>query len=400
MAAVTSRAILLGLLALALVPVAFVGGCLLLAGGAGVYNFRDDARERVAAAADPGLQRPLVSTSGRILFIAQKGGTDDFYVVNADGSGLTPVTQLPTGSMVSRAILSPDHTRIAVAVGGVLIVPIDRPGEALRLDRPGGSLAWSPDGRRLASLSVDDQKRLHLYLFNADGSGEVRDIAGAWPSTAAGDQQFAGDLTWAPDGTRVAFILATSPAFKRSGPRHRHLYIAPVDGSGLKNLSLDPKALSVQDGLAWSPDGRRLAFRSGQGVGTVDADLNWKEIPIAIHETRSSPRPAWSPDGTHLAWFSPNSIVISDPDGGRQQELTRGRCRGVHPSWSTDGLRIAFVCHESGSDLWVMNADGSGLTRITHLSTGSSVFDPAATYSLRDSVWLESKPSTTGAPSR
>ena len=371
-------------------PTLFVGGCLMLAIGAGVANYHDDVADRHVAAADSRLQRPLDSASGRVLFIAQKDGTDDFFVVNGDGSGLTQLTQLPKGSLAARAMVSPDRTRMVInSSGGVSIVPLDGSGEPVRLDRPGGSLTWSPDGRQLASLSLDADKRLHLYAFNVDGSGEVRDLAAQWPSTAVGDEQSVFDLVWSPDGKRMAFVLDTRPAFKRTGPRHRHLYITPADGGRIRNMSLEPKAVPVQGHLAWSPDGRHLAFASASGIGLLDADLNWSEIPIAMHESRSTQLPAWSPDGTRLAWFTPDSIVVSDPSGANQRELTRGRCRGVKPSWSGDGSRIAFVCpHDTGGDLWVMNADGSGLTRLTTFGDSASVFSLASHVHPSYSAWL------------
>jgi Tol biopolymer transport system component len=392
----TPRTVLLTVVALASVPMLFVGACLILAIGAGVANYQDDVADRETAAADSRLQRPLDSTSGRILFIAQKGGTDDFHVVNVDGSGLTQLTHLPKGSLSTRPIVSPDQTRMVINTGGgVSILPLDRPGELVRLDSHAGSLAWSPNGTQLASLSIDAGKRLHLYQFDADGGGEVRDIAAQWPSTADGDEQSVADLVWSPDGKRLAFVLDTRPAYKRFGPRHRHLYITPADGSGLRNVSLDPTAVPVQGNLAWSPDGRRLAFASATGLGLLDADMNWSEIPIALHESRSAQQPAWSPDGTRLAWFSPDSVVVSDLTGGNQRELTRGRCRGVKPSWSGDGSRIAFVCpHDTGGDLWVLNADGSGLTRITHFGEGTSEFNPAAHVHPSYSVWLPSSSPT------
>lgn len=364
-----SRTVLITLVSISLVPVALVGGCMLLAVGAGVASYRDDAADRAKAAADPQLQRPLVSTAGRIVFVAQDDATNDFYVAKVDGSGTTRLTHFPHGSLPTTANVSPDGSRIAINDNGVSIIATDRPAVLSHFTRPEGWLAWSPDGTRLASLSLDDQARFHLYLFSADGSGDARDIAAGWPTPAPGDRRSVGDLTWSPDGKRFAFVYNTAPAYKRSGPRHNHLYIALSDGSWIKNVSLDAgsSALPVLGGLRWSPDGKYLGFESGQGIATIDADLKWRAIAVAIHGTRSSQLPSWSPDGTRLLWFNPDSIVVSAPFGEEQKELSRGRCRGVQPSWSPDGLRIAFACHEGRGDIFVMNADGSGLTSVADI---------------------------------
>jgi Tol biopolymer transport system component len=386
------RVALFVVLGVALVPVVLISACFALAVGAGFLNARDDARDKAAADSDPRLQRPLTSTAGRVLFIAQRNCTDDYHLVNADGSGLMRLTHLRQGSLDSGLpIVSPDRTRLAVTTGGVLIVRLDRPGQSTQLDRPGGSLAWSPDGRQLASLSIDRTKRLHLFVFNADGTGDVRDLAREWPSTAAGDEQSVGDLVWSPDAKRFAFVLSTQPGYKRSGPHHDHVYVAPSDGSGLRNISLQPGGRPGGGGLAWSPDGRRLAFRDGRGIAIVDEDLHWTDIQIPTHGTRALQQPAWSPDGTRLAWFNPNSIVISGQDGGHQQELTKGRCRGIHPAWSDDGRRLAFVCYDSRDQggIFVMNADGSGLTQITTLDEGTSPF--AQTGLPKHPVWLPAR---------
>jgi dipeptidyl aminopeptidase/acylaminoacyl peptidase len=108
-------------------------------------------------------------------------------------------------------------------------------------------------------------------------------MAETWPPTASGDHQFVGDLVWSPDATRFAFVLRTRPGYRRSGPSHTHLYVASADGTRLTNLSLAPDAGLVDGGLAWAPDGRRLAFRAGDGIGTVDVDLKWTLIRIDPH---------------------------------------------------------------------------------------------------------------------
>src|SRR5687767_11252223 len=143
------------------------------------------------------------------------------------------------------------------------------------------------------------------------------------------------------------------------------------------NLSRENADIGFGGDLAWSPDGQRLAFASFRGIGTVDVGLNWTDFDIQKHESQTRQRPAWSPDSSRLAWFNPQSIVTSDPDGGQQQELTRGRDAGVQPAWSPDGSRLAFVCGTFRA-LCVMNSDGSGLTRVIDVASGAPVFAKGA----------------------
>ena len=381
------------LIAVVIAMAVVAGGCIAVLGGSYIFLVVDkqhrDAADRAAAESDPRFRRPLVSTAGRILFVAERDQTDDFYVVDADGSDLTRLTRMPSGWHLSGVpLVSSDGTRLALANGGrVSIVRLDRPGETTELERaPFGSLAWSGDGTQLASLSIDANKRLHLWVFDADGKGPTIEIAATWPSTAAGYFQSVNDLAWSPDGKWFVFTLYTDtrPPLIRYGSRYTHAYIAPIDGRPPRNLSLELAPLTLFGNFSWAPDSRRLAASNAEGIAVVDVDLKWKQIPI--HSTDVPQRPAWSPDGQRLAWSNPDSVVVTDPDGGQQQELTRGRCRGVHPTWSDDGRRIAFVCDQPAGAVFVMNADGSGLTSV-HVGPRDEPFG-GARYRPRYPVWL------------
>ncbi|NTV66032.1 MAG: hypothetical protein HGA65_21200, partial [Oscillochloris sp.] len=74
--------------------------------------------------------------------------------------------------------------------------------------------------------------------------------------------------------------------------------------------------------------------------------------------------PTWSPDGQRIAFTSDRNtfdIYVMNADGSGLMAITSGPDRDLHPAWSPDGQRIAFESNRSGSwDIYVVNADGSG----------------------------------------
>ena len=222
---------------------------------------------------------------------------------------------------------------------------------------------WSPDGRKIAFVS-DRAGSAEVYVMNADGSGQRRLTRNAKPK----------ELVWSPDGRMLAI-----GSHANGGPRD--VYVMNADGTGLRNLTPGPGG---GEALSWSPDGRKIGFRSlrdGSGeIYVVNVDgtglrrlTHLTRNPISSGGTTWS-APGWSPDGrrilfVRLKWGTSNSeIVIMNADGSRQRDLTHNPAPDGDPVWSPDGRKILFLSKRDGHyEVYVMNADGTGQRNLTRL---------------------------------
>lgn len=194
-----------------------------------------------------------------------------------------------------------------------------------------------------------------IYSMNSDGSGIVR-------LTYTGLS--AVEPNWSPGGAKVAYVSTNLGV-----PR---IYAMSFDGSGVAvvtDSSFYP---------AWSHDGLRIAASRGTRVcGPVRGRVPRcfvGNLHIAVMGSDGSARtvftsgtaPAWSPDG-RVAFANGGEVYVMNADGSGLTNLTNDSAYDDLPAWSPDGKKIAFVSNRGGaSDLYVMSADGSGVTQLTH----------------------------------
>ena len=209
----------------------------------------------------------------------------------------------------------------------------------------------------------------NLFTVGADGSGLTR---------LTGLRGVEGDSSWSPDGSKVAFVRARNP---ERGPYE--IWVVNADGSGLVRLTRH-RGFSIAP--AWSQDGGKIVYatdagrRQRLGLYVMNSDGSGKQR-LRTSRTRDYSDPSWSPDGAKVAFailrpaetqrgFDSSIAVIDADDGGNLRRLTRrGGPDELNPNWSPDGTDIAFERNRlfdvRQSDIWLMNADGSGKRRIT-----------------------------------
>ena len=155
--------------------------------------------------------------------------------------------------------------------------------------------------------------------------------------------------SWSPDGRRIAFRSAPSPDASEQNPSD----IAVVSLDRSRGHIPDPRchAGKLVTGLVAA---RRLDRLLLGGVGRLGLYL----VPRPMNRERhpdlegDAEYPAWSPDGQHLAFMSLGSregltsddydVYVVDADGRNMQQLTRSPGEDGWPAWSHDGTRIAY----------------------------------------------------------
>jgi Tol biopolymer transport system component len=290
------------------------------------------------------------------------------FTIEPDGNGERQVTFPPQGVLDVNPDVSPDGRRIAferrtsdcnvactsdevfvVNVGGSGLTQLtDHPGDS-SCDHGGacnGSPAWSPEGTQIAferaSGPVIDGtiEEVGIYVANADGSGLHQITQKARP--ALGEDT---NAQWSPDGRKLVF------------QRFNVRTAEPADGVALwivnlrtgRERQLTPFDLRAGDTPDWSPDGKRILFHDNQGgpsnisanLYTIRADgTDLRQLTFATGGVTQYLGSSYSPDGKMIVFGrrpetgGVNADVFTmRVDGTGERAVTRTELYDSNPDW-------------------------------------------------------------------
>jgi Tol biopolymer transport system component len=275
----------------------------------------------------------------RIAFVSDLTINSEVYMMNSDGSEVINLSRSlafdawPAWSPDGRSLLFASSRESQCSnpddCSEVYLLDLET-GEVEALTTFGTAQvipeAWLPDGRIAVNASEPGATTpvYDLYLVEPE-SGETAlwEEEPGWEWLA----DLSGSLSprWSPDGRQV-LISVFNPEDGSSD-----LLLANADGS--EPISVVPESLSVGviSAVDWSPEGSWIAF-----VYTLGEGDNLRQAIYAMH-----------------------------PNGSGTQLLT-DEGLNAHPSWSPDGSQIAFASDREGNwEIFIMNADGSGVRRVT-----------------------------------
>jgi Tol biopolymer transport system component len=297
-----------------------------------IYSIRPDGTGRMLVLRlDPPTYGLIRSKDGQKIAYARDVNWGSLYV--SDISGKDPVQIHPSGYPT----FSPDGMRLALSTStGLYVVNIDDTGQRLVADQ-GGHVSWSPDGGRIAYV-VGDRGRdgslwaSTIHVASVEGGRDLTIARGLNPE-------------WAPQGNRIAYLALRRgyavPCFVDPDGSHRTCY----------------HGFSVNDQFVWSPGGKRIAFKqaSPARLAVVTADgRHLRRLPPLEQRKSAGTRPlAWSPDGRWLAYSKrvvrDDQIFVRpvDRQGGERRVTNEVRAYFTSRDVRWRGGRISYVVSES-----------------------------------------------------
>lgn len=231
----------------------------------------------------------------RLVFASTQYGLPDVFVMNADGTNVVRLTDSPK--------------------------EVDMHSAGLPVDR-----SWSADGQYVVFESSRDGNR-EIYIANVE-TGELMRLT----DHSADD----GSPTWSPDGRRIAFVSLRNAPKGCCFDCNTEIYVMDSDGGNVVRVTDN----SVPDSApVWSPDGRYIAFtsRDEDNSEIYVAEVDEGSVTRVTDNLSRDWNPSWLPDSQRLMFVSERDgnqeIYIVGIDGSGLTRLTDNPGNDWGPVW-------------------------------------------------------------------
>jgi tricorn protease-like protein len=307
------------------------------------------------------------------------------FTANPDNTGMVQLTS-HEGNDVN-AIYSPDGNTIVWVsdrTGSYQIWTMNADGTNKQQITQGPKIhgwpQWSPDSSKLVYWGYDEAAEMHtITTCNADGSNE-KDLVGPQPGRL--DRP-----TFRPnDGAYIAYAAQDGPNLG-----DWDIWVISADGSQTYKLT-DNDVMNTNP--LWRPDGMVISYKaapSGDYTMTLQEFVlleNGFENPVirGWDGIQGAQAVEWSPDGSSISYTAEtlknasgedrvsyaaivDDVHMTGPNtSGTPKDMSKGMTLGDRgPRFSPDGSKVVFWAWDQAynATLWLNNADGSGIRRLT-----------------------------------
>ncbi len=225
----------------------------------------------------------------------------------------------------------------------------------------------SNNGKKVAFTTFDNNFYYNLYIVDLDGENQ---------KFLSNGKQFCGSPAWSPDDNRIAFVKNDNNV----GGNY-DIYSINVDGSNEIRLTNENDNFAPQ----YFPDNNSIIFSSSNNTSTsiyrMNIDGNNKQLLTPRGKSFGAPK--ISPNGKMVSITSNNwngsQIFVMNSDGSNLKQITFTtsskyydtgfpRDGNGNPVWSPDNKKIAYVSYENGSpDIFIIQSNGTGNKRLTDM---------------------------------
>ena len=327
--------------------------------------------------------QPKFSPDGtRIAFTSDRGGGDNLWIMNRDGSDPTQVSDesfrlvnSPEWTPDGEFIVGRKHFTSSRSLGAGEMWMWHRTGgggvqltERRTQQKDTGEPAFSPDGRYL--YFSDDATPGATFEYSRDVNGEIYVIQRLDRETGEIEEYLSGPggsirPTPSPDGRSLAFI--------RRVRYQSTLFVMDIDSgrevpiyNGLdRDLQETWAVHGVYPAFSWTPDNRSIVVWAGGKIRRIDVATGVAtDIPFRVNDTRRMQEAVrfpvdvapdvfdvkmirWaqtSPDGSRVVYEALGNLWIRDLPEGTPRRLTRQSDHfELYPAWSRDGRSIVYT---------------------------------------------------------